>query len=157
MGLIHRTSCAAWAPTRPTHALPSCAKRATRSSPILWTPLTAMATEGAWRSISWRVSHASYQRTQKKCAWNHNSSYQGAQSYKARFYRTSSTKCHRHRGNTHCSTTTTGFGLHYLQAERLGASKHQIRRGCSPHRQAGFCHAQFLGAGASAPTLHGFG
>ena len=28
--------------------------------------------------------------------------------------------------------------------------KHQIRSGCSPHRKAGFCHAQIPGAGAPA-------
>lgn len=26
--------------------------------------------------------------------------------------------------------------------------KHLVRSGCSPHREAGFCHAQILGAGA---------
>ena len=35
--------------------------------------------------------------------------------------------------------------------------KRQTRRGCNPHLQAGFCHAQIPGAGATASAQHGYG
>ena len=41
-----------------------------------------------------------------------------------------------------------GHGTIRVKAKAPVTQKHLVRSGCSPHREAGFCHAQILGAGA---------
>ena len=57
------------------------------------------------------------------------------------------------------------YPFHFCGAPRYTAckpkgpvpEKRQTRRGCNPHLQAGFCHAQILGTGAPALIPHVFG
>ena len=61
---------------------------------------------------------------------------------------------------TACATTLPSVPILAYTAPVLKSmvpEKRQTRRGCKPHLQAGFCHAQIPGTGAPALAPHGSG